>query len=302
MKLLNEIIDLLSAEKGSLTEALLKTKVVLHKIGHKELIEWVNDELNGYPADKSVPPYRVIPARTVGTLQNIAFIYNNQTLPISHLSEKQRKHFSENEMRESIRVLEEYASNSTGHLVHPIAPELYSLLSKALDNVWVSNAWIQMEPTQIMNAVVEVRSRLLDFVLSLHDKLGDTDTDMAAKQVGESLDVPALFQDTVIGDNATIIIGDNNATTIRNSVKAGDFESLAAVLKKHGVGTDDISALEAAIHEDRNIVDAEKRAFGPAVKRWMSTMMGKAVDTAWAIELGVAGGLLTNALQTYYFS
>jgi hypothetical protein len=33
MKLLDDIIELLSEEKGSLTDALLKTKVLMHKSG-----------------------------------------------------------------------------------------------------------------------------------------------------------------------------------------------------------------------------------------------------------------------------
>ncbi len=48
MKLLNEIIDLLSDKAGSLTDAMLKTKVLMHRIGHKELAEWVSAELGGY--------------------------------------------------------------------------------------------------------------------------------------------------------------------------------------------------------------------------------------------------------------
>jgi len=47
LKLLNEIIDALSSQESSLTGALLKTKVLLHHIGRKELVEWVNHELNG---------------------------------------------------------------------------------------------------------------------------------------------------------------------------------------------------------------------------------------------------------------
>jgi AbiTii len=49
--LTDEIISLLSEEKSSLSEALLKTKVFLYQIGKKELAEWVNHELNGYPED-----------------------------------------------------------------------------------------------------------------------------------------------------------------------------------------------------------------------------------------------------------
>ena len=302
MKLLNEIVDLLSDEKGSLTDALLKTKVVLHKIGHKELVEWVNDELNGYSQGKEVPKYRVIPARVVANLQNAAFAYSNQTLPISHLSEKERKHFSANEMRESIRVLEEYVAKPNGHLIHPIAPELYSKFNKVLDNVWILDAWIQMEPTQIMNTLIEVRSRLLDFALSLQDKLGDTENDADAKQVAQTFDARAMFQNTVIGDNATFVLGDNNATTIKNSIKNGDFGSLASMLKGYGVSEEDINSLETSISQDIGAVDVEKKLFGPSVKGWMSKMLDKAINASWNIELGMAAGLLTNALQAYYFS
>jgi hypothetical protein len=276
--------------------------VVLHKIGHQELVEWVNDELNGYPQEKDVPAYRVIPARMVGNLQNAAYILSNQTLPISHLSEEERKHFSANEMRESIRVLEEFAIKPNGHLIHPIAPELYSKLSEAIQGGWVSNAWIQMEPTQIMNALVEVRSRLLDFALNLQDKLGDTENDAEAKKVAQTFDAKAMFQNTVIGDNATFILGDHNETTIKNSVKKGDFRSLASMLKGYGVNDNDINSLETSISQDIGAVDVEKRLFGPSVKGWMSKMLEKAINASWNIELGVAAGLLTNALQAYYFS
>jgi AbiTii len=47
--LADDIISLLSDEKSSLSEALLKTKVFLYQIGKKELAEWVNHELNSYP-------------------------------------------------------------------------------------------------------------------------------------------------------------------------------------------------------------------------------------------------------------
>lgn len=57
--LLDEIIALLSDQKGSLEGALLNTKVLLHHIGHKELVPWVNNELAGYPDDAELPPYRI---------------------------------------------------------------------------------------------------------------------------------------------------------------------------------------------------------------------------------------------------
>jgi hypothetical protein len=62
----------------------------------------------------------------------------------------------------------------------------------------------------------------------------------------------------------------------------------------------DISALQSAIKDDGPL-EPEQKDFGPAVKSWIKTMWGKAVDTAWNVELGIAAGLLTEALKAFYF-
>ena len=61
--LLDEIIGLLGDEKASLTEALLKTKILMRQIGKKELAEWVNNELNGYPDNSELPHIGFYPVR-----------------------------------------------------------------------------------------------------------------------------------------------------------------------------------------------------------------------------------------------
>lgn len=299
MKLLNEIIDLLSDKAGSLTDAMLKTKVLMHRIGHKELAEWVSDELGGYGKDKVVPTYRLIPVRLVGNLRNIAWAYQNQTLPTAHLSEKQQKEFSRDELRQSIRVLEEFASRSDGHLIHPVAPELYAKIGEALDGFWVDNAWTQMEPTQIMNALVEVRSRLLDFVLGLQEKLGDVPED-DMKEAAKDIDAGGMFASTIYGDNHTFIVGNGNVTTIANTVTKGDFNSLADTLRKAGVDDTDVEELKTAIEQDDPAAVAEQKQFGPKVRAWMAKMTGKAIDGAWSVGLAAGGKLLADALGAHY--
>jgi hypothetical protein len=102
VKLFDDIVDLLSDKASSLTNAMLKTKVLIHKIGHKEVAAWLTDELDGYSKEKAIPDYRVIPVRLVGNLQNIAYVYSNQTLPAAHLSKKLQEEFSRDELRQSI--------------------------------------------------------------------------------------------------------------------------------------------------------------------------------------------------------
>ena len=116
-----------------------------------------------------------------------------------------------------------------------------------------------------------------------------------------SVDARALFQDTVIGDNATFIIGDNNRTSIKNTVKRGDFESLALALRSRGVEDSDIEKLRVAVEEDAELGTVEKGVFGPRVTDWMSSMWRKAVETSWNIEVGVASSALYDALKSFYF-
>lgn len=298
MKLLNVIVDLLSDKSGSLTDALLKTKVLLHRIGHKELAQWVNDELNGYGQDKPIPSYRIIGNRLVGHVQNPGWRHENISLPTAHLPDDLNKRVTIAELNQSVGALEQYAA-STGSLTSPVPPELYSAISKAFDNGWVTSAWTQIEATQIVGVLIEIRSRLLDFALTLQDQLGEVEED-DMKEAAKGVDAPGMFASTIYGDNHTFIVGNSNVTTITNTVTKGDFNSLAETLKKAGVDAADVEDLHAAVGEDDAVAVAEKKDYGPKVKAWMGKMATKAIGGAWNVGLAVGGKLLTDALGAYY--
>ena len=176
-------------------------------------------------------------------------------------------------------------------------------ISKALQGYVVESLWTEVHGAQIVSVLDAVRSRLLDFVLGLQEKLGDTPED-EMKEAAKGINAPAMFQHTVFGDNTTVVVGHRNQTTIHNDVKKNDLAALGEHLKEAGLQQDDIDGLATAIQDDAKtpeVIDPIKKSFGPAVKEWMKRMLGKAIDTSWNIEVGVAGGLLANALQTYYF-
>ena len=309
MTLLDEIVGLLSDQNGSLNQALLKTKVLLHKLGQKDLTTWVNDELNGYGPDTEVPQYRVVNAKVFGNLTNGAWRYPNTLVPIRHLEDKYREYLEKEKLRHSIAVLEQFIEKQTGRLVHQIPPEFNSKLGKSLGNgYWIESAWGQIEFSQVVQVLTEIRSRLLDFVLELQGKLGDNVADKDIKQAAVDIDTPAMFAHSVFGghttfgDNTTFVLGHGNTQRVANTVIRGDFAALSDVLKKSGVPEEDVTALKTAIDADVGSPDHGEKKIGPAVRKWMHNMIGKAIDLAWQIEVNVAGGLLTNALQAFYFS
>jgi hypothetical protein len=301
MKLLDEIIDLLSDEKGSLNAALLKTKVLMHRIGHAELADWVSDELNGYAPEKPVPPYRVIHGHVKGQVQSALVIHHDMNLHTGHLPEPLRRHLNVHEMRQSMAVLESL-SGGTGVLRSELEPTIVMKLGEAISSgYWINKAWVDTSPNEIKNGLAQVRARLLDFALKLQDELGEAKEE-EVKEAASRTDVTAMFHGAVFGDNATVVIGNQNVTHIKNVVRRNDFGSLAAALKEKGVAEADIAELKTAIAADDGTVDYENKTLGPKVKEWMTKMWGKAVEASWQIELGIAGGVLTEALKAFYFS
>lgn len=300
MQLLQEIVTLLSDKDGSLTDALLKTKVLMHRIGHKELAGWVNDELSGYLSSSDVPDYRTIPTRLYGNVSNMAWRHSGMQLPTSHLPKEVRERFCVEKLRQSIQVLEQL-SQSDGSLSKPVTPEWYHTLEKgAIEQSFsIDGAWVQFEPTQIVNVLIEVRSRLLDFALNLQGELGDV-AEENVTEAAKGIDAAGMFASAVFGDNTTVVIGNSNQSTITNTVTKGDFAALAEAFKVTGVSEADVDELKAAVDDDDPKAVTETKQFGPKVTAWMGKMYEKAISGAWTIGIAAGGKLLADAIGSYY--
>jgi hypothetical protein len=301
LKLLNEIIDSLSSQESSLTGALLKTKVLLHNIGHKELVEWVNHELNGYPHDGELPEYRILPAQVLANLANMAYQVNSHPIPLGHLDAEVRERFETARMYQSLAVLEKLTVDEDGFLESPIPMQYNGIFGRSLANGYmIQRVWSSIGKADVVQIFIQVRSRLLDFVLELKEQIGDNVSDQEIKKRTDSIDASSLFNNAIFGNNTTIVVGNHNSQDITNIISKGDFSALAEHLKKHGITESSISELQTAIRTDENSLEVRQEQYGPAVKTWLQSMLSKAVDSSWNIELGVASSLLATALQNYY--
>ena len=301
LNLLQEIIATLSSQSDSLTDALLKTKVLLHKIGHKELSEWVNNELNGYSDTDNVPAYRVLPAQVLANLANRAYHINSHPIPLNHLSNEQREPLETVMMKQSLAILEKLVEKEGGHLQAPIPMEANGLLGKTLGNGYIiQQAWCQIGQADVALIFVQVRSRLLDFLLELQGQLGDNVSEQEIKKQAGSFDASGLFNNAIFGNNTTIVVGSHNHQEVSNTSVKGDFNALANELRQHGIRETDISALGEAINTDSETTEIAEEKYGPSVKIWLKNMLSKVIDASWQIDLGVASGLLTTAIQKYY--
>lgn len=146
----------------------------------------------------------------------------------------------------------------------------------------------------------QVRSKLLDFLLEVSEKVGADMSEEAVKRVAQSPEAGSMFNNAIFGDNATILVGHNSQQHVHNSVERGDFESLAEFLRTQQIEEPDLTALQQAITADSSSTEVAAKQFGPETRTWLSRMLDKSINTAWQVEIGIAGSLLENALSKYY--
>jgi hypothetical protein len=294
--LIDDIIDLLGRVDGSLSEALLKTKILLHQIGKKELAEWVNKELTGYGPDDDVPAYRVLHAQIIGHVANMAMKANNFPLPINHLDDKTRNRLQKIPMRESLEALTKLASAK--QLAINFAPEFYGAFDEGLEaGTHVQRAWRQLSPEAVSQILINVRSRLLDFILELRDQVGSGKNEAEVSEKSKAVNLDQMFNKAIFGDNATLIFGDANQQHVRNEIKQNDIDSLHHALKAAGVEEIDLAELKAAVEDDDRMLG--KASFGGETGKWYMALLSKAAKGGYKIGVDIVGSVVSRALSAY---
>jgi len=256
--LLDDIIDILSDENGSLNNALLKTKVLLHTIGKKDLVPWVDNEIKGYPDDNNVPEYRSVDAYVYGQVQSFRQIHHHYLVPLMHLDEDLRKSLTEFKLLLPIDQIQQavvqHKAGSSMTLGKPIPPEICTLLSGGLETAHVITAKSELNMNQVGGILQEVRSRLLEFMLELRDVVGIAASNKELVSKATSFNTEKAFAEKILGNatfgaNATVIIGNQN-TQINVLNKKGDMVGLLTELGKIGIPRQQLDELKTAIEED----------------------------------------------------
>jgi len=301
VQILNELIYTLSNASPKLIDCLTKTKVLLYQIGRKDLVDWVNNEINGYQDGAELPSYRNVHAQVKGNVGNAAYLYSSHPLPTLHLSKMQHKNLHNLEMKESIGVLENLLIDNKHGLSRPLPLEISQLFDNAFTGGYtVQKAWCDIGAGQIDQILIQVRSRLLEFLLELREIIGSEDGEQAVKKIAQLPTVASAFTNVIYGDNNTILVGNHNQQKVHVKQAIGNFQHVEEVLKMHGVSEADIDLLKVALASEPTTSISNDKQIGPKVGNWIKLMLGKAVDATWQIELGIAGGLLTTVIQKYY--
>ena len=299
--LIDDIIQLLSNEQSSLTEALLKTKLLLHQVQRKDLVSWVNHELTGYPEDGDLPDYRILKSRVKGNLMAPGWMANDQAIPIMHLEDDYREKLEKSEMRKSLALAQELATKPQNSIRRNFPPEANRKLGSNLGNGWkIQSAWCEISVLSVQNILIQVRSRLLDFVLELKNSLGGATSESEIREKSSSLDMTSMFKNAIFGPNATIVVGENNIQHVESNIIQGDFNSLHRQLKQLGIDEAAIDELRQIESRGKSDADSDKKTLKERVTGWLKDQTVKQLDVQSQAALAVSIDTVVHAVRTYF--
>lgn len=295
--LIDEIVQLLSDDSHPVTGGLLKTKVLLHKIGRPELVTWVNSELSGYDRSAAVPDYRTIGGRVVGNVSNPVMRYSHHPLPIKHLKKEIQDSLTKIELRDPIATLQDLAAGEGDAISFSLPMEITPKLSEPLGNSFgVEAAWVECSTSAIIGVISQVRSRLLDFVLNLQSAIGENMPDADLRERANKLDVTSLFNGAVFGPNAIVIFGQGNQ--IQTGIAPGNVEQLVKALSAVGLSTAELTELRDAI-----IADGKSGTADPmegTTGHWLTKLIGRAAKGTASVGIDIASGTVAKLLAAYF--
>jgi hypothetical protein len=296
--LLDEIIDILSDSRASLTDALLKTKVLLHKIGQKELVTWVTNELQGYP-DKNVPEYRIVSADVRGIVGNSGWQPAERPMPIQHLSKEVQDNLTKSKCGLSIHGMEQAVEKfrkKGGGLQMDMPPEANAMFLKPWSQgTQIFRVWSVINMIQVEATLTEVRSRLLDFLLELRDAVGEDTGEKDMVSMAETLDTGRMFEKAIFsGNNNTLVIGSGNVTSVTVTNTKDDIDGLVNAIQALGVTAPELEELKTAVLADEDKLTTPSVSQGET-RNWFAKTLEKAGKGVYKATVDVVAATAPDA-------
>jgi hypothetical protein len=295
-----ELRDSVANSEVNLANVLRQTKIFAYRLGETSFKQWVEYELNGYPADVTLPAYRRRPVQSLGTFVGFGGLQiKNQIIPAYFLPDDLKTTCETVYFRQGIHEIEQIAL-SKQEMIYSWPAEAVIL---ARPHIQVTNGAQLAEAHQVLpNALFEsilgvVRNRLLDFLLELaeaHPEVAQEVTDL--KSIPRK-DIAETFNITIQGNYNIIASGRDFSQSVNQTVAPHDLDAVLRVARDLQIPDDDVKDLQDAIKADKT---PKQKEFGPKVKEWLGKAMSKLASGVWQMTLKTAPTVISKALADYY--
>lgn len=301
MSLLREIQTAAVDGASDLESLLRKCRVLATRLKHDEFRNWVQFELDGYPSNAEIPEYRKFHLQCFGHFAGpFQSGLRNAPIPEASIPEPLRKTLTCPEMRAGVASLKELVDScSDGSLCFQWPANANVMFGDQIfEGMVLMQGWGRMSKGAVVGILSSVRNRILSFALEIEASNADAGEAPPGTTPVPAETVSQIVNNHIYGNVGNIATGHGIQQTATLDIKQGDFGTLAAFLRKQGVDSNDIDALEHAVKSDPSQLTG--RPFGKNVSTWLGKMVQKSAEGTLKIATTVVSNVLAAAIKTYY--
>jgi hypothetical protein len=310
--LLQETIDELINLDISVSKPLMKLNYFGRLTKNEELIQFTEQELNGYKNyDESVPEYRKAIGKLIVTMQ-AGYNSHVKEIPISMLEKKLADRLQYLEVREGISGVEMLAQQLKGNedrskeFGTELPMEMLPFIQPAVSRLYRTDARIVATSGKIVgNGMIlielpnRIRTLLLDFVMKIGEQFGYNIEIETFNNQNNNQTINNYMATTINnnGDGNVINSGDSNTINATISISKGNLAELQNELGKLGIEQADVNSLTEIVQREQ---PNDNKELGTESKSWIMNILEKSLNGVGKIATGVSAHLLSGLIKGYY--
>ena len=298
MKLIQSLRDNILDSSVSISDTLRRAKVLASLLKNEEFKRWVDQELNGYTDNDSVPNYRRIKVQNFGTL-SLPFgrMIKNVSIPTYNLPDAVKSFAKERVFPDGISRIEALAQTEENLRFAWPAEALMLVQDLFGPDQALIEAYQPIDKSQVQEIAEAVRNKLLDFALELQELRPEIlESESAISELPQE-QVAHIFNLTIHGSHNVVASGSGFQQTVSQSIAQNDLKTLIQYFRELGVDEDALNELENSVSEDG---PRPNKKFGERVKGWIGKMTVKALEGVWKVSVDSAPKLIVKGLSKYY--
>lgn len=277
-----------------ISNILLKTQIYASKRKDKELLELVNNEINGY--EENLPGYRIINARVNIDISRPFQEIQNYPYPIEMVrDQKIRKRLSQMPIHNPLSEIEIMAKKNEGSISIPIPYLIWEKYMTHCINGKIQGAYQYAEVSALNNIITSIKSLLIDFFTKIEEN-NDIEFSTIMKQkenvtINYNAAVINTGEGTVNASTINNVIGDNNIVSIDNTAKLQDI--LKQLNEIIGTENEDYNEISSELEEELATPKPSKNI----VKRCFQAIKGLTSDIVSEVLANQCLDLIQSALS-----
>lgn len=290
--------DLMNDE--SLTNILLKTKIYATKKNDKQLLKWVERELNEYK--DNLPAYRILDARVKVDIDRGFQIINNFEYPIDMVRDNDiRKRLHHMPIHLSISEIERITDSSESTIIQEIPVAVWFNHLGYCINGSIQRAYQYTTIVSLRKILTSVKSLLIDYFLKISEDESFNFAQLMKKEEKDvRIDNRTIYTAAVINTGS----GTVHATNVTNLVGNNNTVSIEVKEELQRIINDVEELLQPTMTEDcKELIDEIKEevsADSPKpkkLKRCLQALKGIVSDVATSVVSGQVIELIGKVLS-----